>query len=173
MGRTRALVSTIHADTQGPAGNDGAFFFAYVPIAPAFQTETMMDESTQRARSQSGSSQRAEDEQQQQQEQQRRYVVQFAVAAGETVSLKIRRDAVVSAAGARLWVTRAGDEWDYWLKPGETLRLARDERVWVTGDAGDGSDATPITDAGVTITMYLARRRRTRWKWPGQPAFAL
>jgi hypothetical protein len=126
----------------------------------------MMDESSQRERRWLSGSLRAED----QQEQPRRYVVQFAIVAGETVSLKVRRDVVVSVAGARLWVTRAGDEWDYWLKPGETLALARGERVWVTGDT-DPSAAT-AADTEVTITTYLTRRR-ARWKWIRQPAFAL
>ncbi len=114
---------------------------------------------------------RAEDRQ----EQQRRYVVQFTVAAGETVSLKVKRDALMSAAGTRLWVTRAGDEWDYWLKPGETLRLSRGERVWVTGEAHEpaASGIVATTDAEVLITMYLERRRRIRWRWARHSALAL
>jgi len=125
-----------------------------------------MDESSQRARRWFSGAQYAEDRQ----EPQRRYVVQFAVAAGETVSLRIRRDAVISAAGARLWVTRAGDEWDYWLEPGNSLGLSRGERIWITGDA-EGHTASS-TDAEVTLTMYLTRRR-VRWKWLRQPAFAV
>jgi len=125
-----------------------------------------MDESSQRARRWLSGAQYEEDRQ----EVQRRYVVQFAIAAGETVSLRIRRDAVISAAGARLWVTRAGDEWDYWLEPGATLGLMRGERIWITRDV-EGLAAC-ATDAEVTLTMYLARRR-TRWKWRRQPAFAV
>jgi len=125
-----------------------------------------MDESSQRARRWLSGAQCEEDRL----EAQRRYVVQFAVAAGETVSLRIRRDAVISTAGARLWVTRAGDEWDYWLEPGATLSLLRGERIWITGDAP--APAASATDAEITLTMYLARRH-VRWKWRRQPAFAV
>ena len=128
-----------------------------------------MDGSSQQDRAVFSGSQHA----QEQQSQQRRYVVQFAVAAGETVSLKIRRDAVVSSAGAHLWVTRAGDKWDYWLKPGETLRLSRGEQVWVMGEVDAHATIGAQRDADVTLTMYLARRRRIRWKWALRPAFAL
>ena len=106
-------------------------------------------------------------------QEQRRYVVQFAVAAGETVALAIRRDAVVSSTGARLWVTRAGDEWDYWLKPGESLRLSRGERVWMTGDIDALATSGAQPDADVTLTMQLARRRGIRWKWTRQRVFAV
>ncbi|CAG4917346.1 DUF2917 domain-containing protein [Paraburkholderia saeva] len=106
-------------------------------------------------------------------QEQRRYVIQFAVAAGETVALKIRHDTVVSSAGARLWVTRAGDKWDYWLKPGETLRLLRGERIWVTGDIDAHATTGAQPDADVTLTMQLARPRRVRWKWARQPVFAV
>ncbi|SEA92188.1 DUF2917 domain-containing protein [Paraburkholderia sartisoli] len=124
-----------------------------------------MDESSQQRRALS----RGTDDVQEQ----RRYVVQFAVAAGETVTVKIHHDAVVSSAGARLWVTRAGDTWDYWLKPGETLRLSRGERVWVTGDFDAHATTGARPDADVTLTMHLARRPRIRWKWAWQPVFAL
>lgn len=124
-----------------------------------------MDESSQQRRALA----RSTDDMQEQ----RRYVVQFAVAAGETVTLRIRRDAVVSSAGARLWVTRAGDQWDYWLKPGETLRLSRGERVWVTGDIDAHATTGARPDADVVLTMHLARRRHIRWKWARQPMFAL
>ena len=124
-----------------------------------------MDESSQQRRALS----RGRDDVQEQ----RRYVVQFAVAAGETVTVKIRHDAVVSSAGARLWVTRAGDTWDYWLKPGETLHLSRGERVWVTGDFDAHATTGARPDADVMLTMHLARRPHIRRKWAWQPVFAL
>ncbi|QGZ63910.1 DUF2917 domain-containing protein [Paraburkholderia acidisoli] len=78
--------------------------------------------------------------------------VHFAVPPMRTLTLRVKAPAAVRVHGAIVWITRARSPYDHWLRPGDTLRLERNERIWLSTEA-----ATP---ARVTIT--------TAW----QPPFA-
>lgn len=78
--------------------------------------------------------------------------VHFAVPPLRTLTWRVTAPAAVRVHGAVVWITRARSPYDHWLRPGETLRLERNERIWLSTET-----ATP---ARVTIT--------TAW----QPPFA-
>ncbi|WP_322092662.1 DUF2917 domain-containing protein [Paraburkholderia bannensis] len=75
--------------------------------------------------------------------------IHFTVPAGQTLSWRIAADSTVRVHGSRIWLTRARSPYDHWLNPGETLRVARGERLWLSSDPA--WDAPPNT-ARVTIT---------------------
>ncbi|WP_144152852.1 DUF2917 domain-containing protein [Paraburkholderia sp. BCC1885] len=62
-------------------------------------------------------------------------VVHFRVMPGQTVSWRIAVDSDLRADKARLWLTRSISSYDHWLEPGDVIRLARGERVWLSTDA--------------------------------------
>ena len=51
--------------------------------------------------------------------------ITFEIEAGETVPMKITRSTRLSVHGAAVWATRSNDTEDYWLEPGDTLKLRR------------------------------------------------
>lgn len=81
----------------------------------------------------------------------------FVVSAHTTVSWKIASDSTLRVVHQRIWLTRARSPYDYWLCPGDALRLARGERIWVSSD---GPDA-----ARVTITSAWSRRHTVALAW--------
>ncbi|WP_322055033.1 DUF2917 domain-containing protein [Paraburkholderia bannensis] len=87
--------------------------------------------------------------------------IHFAVPAGQTLTWRIAADSTVRVHGSRIWLTRARSPYDHWLNPGDTLRVARGERLWLSSDPA--WDAPPNT-ARVTITcawrppLGIARR---------------
>lgn len=76
--------------------------------------------------------------------------IHFAVPPQRTLTWRVDNAAAVRVHGAMVWITRARSPYDHWLRPGETLRLERNERIWLSTEA-----ATP---ARVTIT--------TTWRPP-------
>ena len=92
-----------------------------------------------------------------------RVVVYIEVHPHQTVSWRLTRDAELRIGAASVWVTRHQDPYDYWMKPGDIVRLSRGERVWLSSE----SDA-PVE---VSLTSYrkAARGRLMRWlarHWP-------
>ncbi|WP_322045960.1 DUF2917 domain-containing protein [Paraburkholderia sp. J67] len=61
--------------------------------------------------------------------------IHFAVPAGATLTWRVVADSTVRAHGARVWLTRARSPYDHWLNPGDTLRVLRGERIWMSSDA--------------------------------------
>lgn len=102
--------------------------------------------------------------------------IHFAVPAGQTLTWRVAADSTVRVHGSRIWLTRARSPYDHWLNPGDTLRVLRGERLWLSSDpsANPVSDNEPVT-ARVTITCAwrppLAGARRiveacvTRFSW--------
>jgi hypothetical protein len=70
--------------------------------------------------------------------------VHFAVPPMRTLTWRVNATATLRVHAAQIWITRARSPYDHWLQPGETLRLERGERIWLSTEA-----ATP---ARVTIT---------------------
>jgi hypothetical protein len=55
------------------------------------------------------------------------------------------QDAELRTHGAALWVTRPPSVDDYWVQPGDVLRIARGERIWLGTDADRSAEATLTT----------------------------
>ncbi|SAK63199.1 hypothetical protein AWB76_03342 [Caballeronia temeraria] len=92
-----------------------------------------------------------------------RVVVYLDVHPHQMVSWRLTRDADLRIGDASVWLTRHRDPYDYWLKPGDVVRLSRGERVWLTSE----SDQT----IEVSLTSYRCTRRGfvSRWLarcWP-------
>ncbi|CAB3759321.1 hypothetical protein GQ57_19880 [Burkholderia sp. MSh2] len=76
-------------------------------------------------------------------------VIRFAVAPRTTMTWRAPRDAEIRAHGAALWITRPPAVDDYRVRPGDVLRIARGERIWL-GTEGDVAAEASITTAWVT-----------------------
>jgi len=83
--------------------------------------------------------------------------IRFAVDPHCTVTWKITSDSTLRVCRERVWLTRARSPYDHWLGPGDTLRLARGERIWLSSD-GEGP-------AHVTLTSAWSRRRTVALAW--------
>ncbi|BCQ23327.1 DUF2917 domain-containing protein [Caballeronia sp. NK8] len=89
-----------------------------------------------------------------------RVVVYVEVHPHQMVSWRLTRDAelrVADAPGCSLWLTRHRDPYDYWMKPGDVVRLSRGERVWLSS----ASDAA----IEVSLTSYRAAPRGLLLRW--------
>ncbi|AWV04060.1 hypothetical protein DM992_22530 [Burkholderia sp. JP2-270] len=82
-------------------------------------------------------------------------VIRFAVAPRTTMTWRAPQDAEIRAHGAALWITRPPSVDDYWVQPGDVLRIARGERIWI------GTDADRSAEASIT-TAYVRRGERFR-----------
>ncbi|NTZ04338.1 DUF2917 domain-containing protein [Burkholderia metallica] len=82
-------------------------------------------------------------------------VIRFAVAPRTTMTWRAPQDAEIRAHGAALWITRPPSIDDYWVRPGEVLRIARGERIWL------GTDTDRSAEATIT-TAYVRRGERVR-----------
>ncbi|MEN2472489.1 DUF2917 domain-containing protein [Burkholderia sp. GS2Y] len=82
-------------------------------------------------------------------------VIRFAVAPRTTMTWRAPQDAEIRAHDAALWITRPPSVDDYWVRPGDVLRIARGDRIWL-GTDGDGPAEASIT------TAYVRRGERFR-----------
>jgi hypothetical protein len=78
-------------------------------------------------------------------------VVHFAVQPGSTMSWRVETDTGLFVQGARVWLTRAASPYDHWLQIGETFRLQRGERVWISVDGN--------CTARISLTMHPVKSR--------------
>ncbi|KUZ68556.1 DUF2917 domain-containing protein [Burkholderia ubonensis] len=92
-----------------------------------------------------------------------RVVIHFAVAPRKTLTWRAANDAELRAHDATLWVTRLASVDDYWMRPGDVLRIPRGERIWVSTDGDQPAEAS-ITTAyvkhGERLQRALAQMRR-------------
>jgi len=58
--------------------------------------------------------------------------VTFEIKPGETVPMRIARGTRLTVHGNAVWATRSNDIEDYWLVPGDNLRLRERERLWLS-----------------------------------------
>ncbi|WP_175918421.1 DUF2917 domain-containing protein [Burkholderia pyrrocinia] len=82
-------------------------------------------------------------------------VIRFAVAPRTTMTWRALQDAEIRAHGAALWITRPPSVDDYCVQPGDVLRIARGDRIWL------GTDADRSAEASIT-TAYVRRGERFR-----------
>lgn len=80
-------------------------------------------------------------------------VIRFAVAPRTTLTWRAPSDTEIRAHGAPLWITRPPSVDDYWVQPGDVLRIARGDRIWL------GTDDDRPAEASLT-TAYV---RRGEW----------
>ncbi|WP_321791032.1 DUF2917 domain-containing protein [Caballeronia sp. J97] len=86
-----------------------------------------------------------------------RVVVHVEVHPHQMVSWRLTRDAELRIADASVWLTRHRDPYDYWMKPGDVVLLARGERVWLTSESD-----RPVE---VSLTSYRAAKRGLLSRW--------
>jgi hypothetical protein len=60
--------------------------------------------------------------------------VTFEIEPGKTVPFRIARGTRLSVQGGTVWATRSNDIEDYWLTPGDNLKLRERERLWLSVD---------------------------------------
>jgi hypothetical protein len=83
-------------------------------------------------------------------------VIRFAVAPRTTLTWRAPTDAEIRAHDAPLWITRPPSVDDFWVQPGDVLRIARGERIWLSSD-----DHERPVEASIT-TAYVQRGERFR-----------
>ncbi|OMG71991.1 DUF2917 domain-containing protein [Burkholderia ubonensis] len=92
-----------------------------------------------------------------------RVVIHFAVAPRKTLTWRAPNDAEIRTHDAMLWVTRLASVDDYWIRPGDVLRIPRGERIWLSTDGDQPAEAS-ITTAyamrGGWLRRALAQMRR-------------
>lgn len=86
-----------------------------------------------------------------------RMVVHLAVPVGTTITWRARSDSELRVCGSHIWLTRVGAPYDYWISPGDILRVKRGERIWISTDSD--------TLAEVSITSAYTVRRRIVHRW--------
>ncbi|WP_431824584.1 DUF2917 domain-containing protein [Burkholderia sp. F1] len=98
-----------------------------------------------------------------------RVVIHFAVAPRKTLTWRAPNDAEIRSHDAPLWLTRQTSVDDYWIQPGDVLRIPRGERIWLSTD-GDRPAEASITTAYAMRGGWLRRalaqmRRMVRGPW--------
>lgn len=92
-----------------------------------------------------------------------RVVVHFAVEPAKTVTRRMVSPSELRVHGESLvWLTRACSTFDYWLRPGESVRLERGERIWLSVESGPPGE--------VAITSRCDESARTLAQWLAQVA---
>lgn len=86
-----------------------------------------------------------------------RVVLHFAVAPGATLTWRARTSAEIRTHGPRVWLTRSNSVDDYWMQPGDVVRLGKGERIWLSTDGPGAAEAS--------ITTAYARRRNIVLGW--------
>jgi hypothetical protein len=86
-----------------------------------------------------------------------RITIHFSVVPMKTVEWRVRAHSELQVKGACVWLTRLSSDYDYWLLPGDTIRLKRGERIWLSVDGEISAD--------VSLTSRYAwfRPRMSRW----------
>ncbi|WP_428840914.1 DUF2917 domain-containing protein [Burkholderia vietnamiensis] len=89
-------------------------------------------------------------------------VIRFAVAPHTTLTWRAPSDAEIRAHGAALWITRPPSVDDYWVQPGDVLRIARGDRIWLgtyDGRPAEASITTAYVRRGDRLGRTVARVR--------------
>ena len=97
-----------------------------------------------------------------------RVVVHIEVHPHQTVSWRLMRDAELRIGDASVWVTRHQDPYDYWMKPGDVVRLSRGERVWLSSES-DRSIEVSLTSYPDAKRGFIARWLARRWPRMADP----
>ena len=89
-----------------------------------------------------------------------RVVVYVDVHPHQMVSWRLTRDAelrIGDTSAGSLWLTRHRDSYDYWMKPGDVVLIARGERVWLTSESDEAIE--------VSLTSHRVERRGVIARW--------
>jgi hypothetical protein len=86
-----------------------------------------------------------------------RIVIHLAVAPAQTIAWRVPSESQLRVHGARVWLTRIGSPYDYWMQPGDAIRLQRGERIWLSTDAG--------VSAEVSLTSHYVEPRGVMARW--------
>ncbi|WP_233799583.1 DUF2917 domain-containing protein [Paraburkholderia sp. HP33-1] len=86
-----------------------------------------------------------------------RIAIHLAVPVGTTITWRARADSEVRVCESRIWLTRVGSPYDYWMQPGDILRLKHGERIWISADGDMPTE--------VSITTEYAVRRDIVYRW--------
>ncbi|MDR6499152.1 hypothetical protein J2785_002305 [Burkholderia ambifaria] len=65
--------------------------------------------------------------------------ITFEIPVGETVPMKVQRSTRLIVQCGPVWATRSNDVDDYFLVDGETLKLRRGERLWLSAEGREGA----------------------------------
>jgi hypothetical protein len=88
-----------------------------------------------------------------------RVVVFVDVQPRQTLSWRLARDTELRVLDASVWLTRHLDPYDYWLKPGDVVRLVRGERVWISSESAQAVE--------ISLTSHRAMKRGLfARRWP-------
>ncbi|WP_321806797.1 DUF2917 domain-containing protein [Burkholderia sp. BCC1993] len=87
--------------------------------------------------------------------------ITFEIPAGETVPMRVQRSTRLTVQCGPVWATRSNDVEDYFLVDGETLRLRRGERLWLSAEGRQGAQVafSVSRPAGEVARGALARLR--------------
>lgn len=87
--------------------------------------------------------------------------ITFEIPTGETVPMKVQRSTRLTVQCGPVWATRSNDVEDYFLVDGETLRLRRGERLWLSAEGRQGAHVafSVSRSAGEVARGALARLR--------------
>jgi hypothetical protein len=97
----------------------------------------------------------------------------FEIKPGETVPMRIVRGTRLSVQASTVWATRSNDTEDYWLVPGDQLKLRERERLWLSVDGDRPAQVVftivPRCDERAihwvsTSIERLAQRLRSGWR---------
>ncbi|MDN7932936.1 DUF2917 domain-containing protein [Burkholderia metallica] len=85
-----------------------------------------------------------------------RVVMQFTVAPRKTLTWCAQDDAEIRVHDATLWVTRLGSVDDYWIRPGDVLRVRRGDRLWMSTCDDRPAEASITTACVMTRDAWFA-----------------
>ncbi|ABI88495.1 hypothetical protein CH72_1847 [Burkholderia ambifaria AMMD] len=89
--------------------------------------------------------------------------ITFEIPAGETVPMKVQRSTRLTVQCGPVWATRSNDVEDYFLVDGETLRLRRGERLWLSAESGQGAHvAFSVSRPAAEVARGVLARVRDR-----------
>ncbi len=80
----------------------------------------------------------------------------FAIEPGKLVCWEFAADSELRVHRERVWLTRFDSEYDYWLEPGEAIRLPRHERIRISTDANVAAEIS-VTSAYVARSGMIGR----------------
>jgi hypothetical protein len=100
---------------------------------------------------------------------QARVVVYVGIEPGRTVSWRVTHAGELRVVDGTIWLTRHSDPYDYWMKPGDVVRLARGERVWVSTDEARRIEVAMSSCRRAPSARWYARLRALAFfvRWSG------
>ena len=78
-------------------------------------------------------------------------VVHASIAPDRTVAWRMSVASDLRVQAGVVWLTRMGCLDDYWLQPGDVIRLERHDRIWLGADRGEPAE--------LTLTSHHVQRR--------------